>query len=533
MSIDPRPWRTSRRTLLSLMAAPLVLPASAVVLAQDGTPVALSGPSEELVPAPEGKTDLIIGQAADISTLDPQMSTVANDIYVTFNIFDNLVYRDRALQLQPMLATEWATVDDVTWEFKLRDDVTFHNGDPFTAADVKFTIERTYDPEAATLVATVFGTVDNVEVVDDYTVRFNMKAPDPLLPGRLAFYGGQIIPQAYFEEVGAEEFGQAPIGTGPVMFTEHVPDERLVLTRNDDYWQEPIAVETVTFRPIPEVSARIAALETGEVDIITRVPTDQIQRVADLPDARAETVLYNGLYVIAVNSTVEPLDDPLVKQALALAIDRQLIIDELWSGQGIVPSQPAVETDFGYDPSLPPLAYDPDRARALLEEAGYDGTPVVFETTDGYVANDRVMAEAIAAMWQEVGVTVDLSVIEVSVRAEKNTNKAFLGVWWSDPTSTLSDPDGMMWRLLAPGGAQDYWRDEEFDRLGAEARSSLDPAVREANYHQMFQIFLENFPWIPVLQPYEAYGVVNSVEWYPYSNQYFNLRADNLRLVQE
>jgi peptide/nickel transport system substrate-binding protein len=306
-----------------------------------------------------------------------------------------------------------------------------------------------------------------------------------------------------------------------------------VLTRNDNYWQEPIAVETVIWRPIPEASARIAALETGEVDIITRVPTDQVQRVADLPNARAESVLYNGLYVIATNSQAEPLDDPLIKQAMSLAIDRQLIIDELWSGQGIVPTQPAVSTDFGYDDTLPPLAYDPDAARALLEEAGYDGTPVVFETTSGYLANDLTMAEAIAAMWQDVGLTVDLSVIEVSVRAEKNQNKSFLGVWWSDPTSALSDPDGMMWRLLGPGGAQDYWRDEEFDRLGAEARASLDPELRAANYKQMFQIMLENLPWIPVLQPYESYGVVNYVEWYPYSNQYFNLRADNLQLVRE
>ncbi|MDQ3657414.1 MAG: ABC transporter substrate-binding protein [Chloroflexota bacterium] len=533
MSIENRPWLTTRRTLLSLMAAPLVLPASAMVLAQDGTPVALSGPTEDLVAAPEGKNDLIIGQAADISTLDPQMSTSGNDIYVTFNIFDNLVYRDRGLQLLPMLATEWSLVDDLTWEFKLRDDVTFHNGDPFTAADVEFTIERTYDPDAGTLVATVFTTVEDVEVVDDYTVRFHTKAPDPLLPGRLAFYGGQIIPMAYFEEVGAEEFGQAPIGTGPVMFTEHAPDERLVLTRNDNYWQEPIAVETVTFRPIPEASARIAALETGEVDIMTRIPTDQIQRVADLPDARVEQVLYNGLYVLVLNSGVEPLTNPLVKQALAHAIDRQLIIDELWNGQGVVPSQPAVEGDFAYDPSLEPYPYDPDRARELLDEAGYDGTPVVFETTDGYLANDRTMAEAIGAMWEEVGVTVDLQIIEASVRAEKNRTKEFLGIWWSDPTNTLADPDGMMWRLLAPGGLQDYWRDEEFDALGAEARSSLDPAVREANYHRMFQIMLENYPWIPILQPFESYGVINYVEWYPYANQYFNLRADNLWLITE
>ncbi|MBA3337674.1 MAG: hypothetical protein H0T49_08940 [Chloroflexia bacterium] len=511
----------------------------ALVMAQNATPdagtpsAAASEPSEELVPAEAGKTELIIGQAQDVSTLDPQMSTQSNDIYVSFNIFDNLIARDRDLQLQPMLATSWTSLDDTTWEFELRDDVTFHDGTQFTAADVEFTIERTYDPEAETLVATVFSTVEDVVVVDDYTVQFKTKNPDPLLPGRLAFYGGQMMPKAYFEEIGAEEFGINPIGTGPVQFVELERDDHLTLARYDDYWGEPIAFETVTFRPIPEVAARIAALETGEVDIITRVPPDQVEQVRALETARVEQVLYNGLYVLAVNTKAEPLDDPLVKQALAYAIDRQLIVDELWSGQGTVPTGPAVPGDFAFNPDLPVLAYDPDRARELLEEAGYDGEEVIIETTDGYVVNDLPMAEAIAAMWEEVGVTVRLDVIEIAVRSEKNASKSFLGVWWSDPTNTLADPDGMMWRLLAPGGAQDYWRDEEFDALGLEARTSLDPALREANYQRMFDIFLENFPWIPILQPFESYGVANYISWYPYSNQYFNLRAENLQLVTE
>ncbi|MGH2533266.1 MAG: ABC transporter substrate-binding protein [Thermomicrobiales bacterium] len=504
------------------------------VAAQEATPSPnglLGAPSEALAPAPEGKTDLVIGQAQDVSTLDPQLSTQGNDIYVTFNIFDNLISRDRNLALQPMLATEWSQVDDLTWEFKLRQGVMFHNGDEFTANDVEFTIERSYDPAAETLVATVFTTVEDVVVVDDYTVQFKMKSPDPLLPGRLAFYGGQIMPQDYFNQVGPEEFGQNPVGTGPVRFVEWVRDDHLTLGRNDDYWGGPIAFETVTFRPIPEVSARIAALETGEVDIITRVPPDQVERVRELANARIEQVLYNGLYVLAVNSNVEPLDDPLIKQALALAIDREAIVEELWNGQGQIPTGPAVEGDFAFNPELPPLEYNPDKARELLEQAGYAGDPVVIETTSGYTANDQVMAEAIAAMWEEVGVTVDLQVIEQAVRSEKNRTKTFLGVWWSDPTNTLADPDGMMWRLLAPGGLQDYWRHEEFDRLGVEARSSLDPAVREANYRRMFEIFLEHLPWLPIIQPFESYGVANYVEWYPYANQYFNLRVENLRLV--
>lgn len=520
--------------LVSLMVlVALLMVAVLPVAAQEATPGgAASQPSEPLVPAPAGKTELVVAQSADVTTLDPQLSTTSNDITVTFNLYDNLIFRDRNSQLQPMLATEWTLVDDTTWEFKLREGVKFHNGEDFTADDVEFTIERTYDPEAKTSVANVFTTVQDVQVVDPATVRFLMKAPDPLLPARLAFYGGQMLPKDYFTEVGAEGFSAAPIGTGPVKFVERVPDDRLTLARNDDYWGGPIAFQTVIFRPIPETAARIAALQTGEVDIITKVPPDQVQQVRDLENARVEQVRYNGLYVLAVNSKVKPLDNPLVKQALALAIDRQLIVDELWTGQGTVPTGPVVEGDFAYDPNATPFAYDPAAAQQLLEQAGYNGEEIIIETTDGYVANDRPMAEAIAAMWEEIGVNVRVDVIEVAVRAEKNTNKTFLGMWWSDPTSALNDPDGMMWRLLGPGGAQDYWRQEEFDRLGAEARTSLDPALRERNYRRMFEIFRENLPWIPVLQPLESYGVSNSIEWYPFSNQYFNLRIDNLRPAQ-
>lgn len=515
---------------LSLFLVLSLAPALSVA-AQDATPGAASTPSEELTTTPADKTELVIGQVADVTTLDPQLSTVANDIFVTFNLFDNLVRRTRDLELEPMLATEWSQVDDLTWEFKLREGVTFHNGESFGADDVEFTIERTYDPEAATRVASVFTTVEDVQVVDDLTVRFVTKAPDPLLPGRLAFYGGQMLPKDYFAEVGAEQFGQKPVGTGPVSFVERVPDERLVLARNDDYWGEPIAFETVIFRPIPEAAARIAALETGEVDLITRVPPDQVERVAELENARIEQVLYNGLYVLVVNTNQPPLDDPLVRQALALAIDREAIVDELWSEQGTIPTGPSIPGQFAFNPELPPLPYDPERAAELLEEAGYDGTPVVIETTTGSIVNDQAMAEAIGAMWEDVGVTVDLQIIEASVRAQKNTEKSFLGVFWSDPTDTLQDPDGMMWRLLGPGGPQDYFRQEEWDQLGAEARTSLDPAQREQDYFRMYEIFLENYPWIPVIQPFESFGVANTIEWYPYANQVLDLRADNLRRV--
>jgi peptide/nickel transport system substrate-binding protein len=215
-------------------------------------------------------------------------------------------------------------------------------------------------------------------------------------------------------------------------------------------------------RPIPETAPRIAALLKGEVDAITQLPPDQEDRVAANASTRVAGALYAGLYVLAVNSKRPPLDNPLVKQALSLAIDREAIVKELWRGRGIVPNGPIAKGDNHFDASLPPLAYNPAEAKERLKKAGYKGEEVFIETTVAYVAQDKAMSEAIAAMWKDVGVNVKVEVIEYSVRAQKNREKSFKGVFWSDPTSTLSDPDGMMWRLLGPGGPQDYWREAKF-----------------------------------------------------------------------
>lgn len=508
-------------------AQPAAKPAESPAAQQAAAPAAQPTPAAANLKAPPNKRTLVVVTSADISKLDPHMSTSVNDITVSFNIFDNLTTRTPDLKLVPQLATEWKTINDTTWEFKLRPNVKFHNGDPLTSKDVKFSIERTYDPDAKTLVATVFTTIDHIETPDDLTVRFVTKKPDPLLPARLAFYGGQIIPEKYFKEVGPDVFNQKPIGSGVVKFKEWVKDDHLTLEANKEYWGGAPDFDEVIFKPVPEPAARVAALLAGEADIITKVPSDQVQRINSSGKTRVEGAFYAGLYVLAVNSKVPPLDNPKIKQALSLAIDREAIVKNLWRGQGIIPNGPIAKGDqIGYDPNLPPLEYNPEKAKALLQEAGYKGEPIIIESTQGQLQNDREMSEAIIEMWKKVGINAQMELIEASVRAQKNRDKAFKGLFWSDPTSTLQDPDGMMWRLLGPGGPQDYWRDPEFDRLGEEARYSLDEKLRDQDYKKMTQIFLQNFPWIPVVQPVESYGVQNYITWKPNPNQLFQLRKD-------
>src|SRR5262244_486449 len=476
------------------------------------------------------KRELVTAQGGDVSKFDPHYSTSSNDIRVSFNLFDNLTSRHPDGKLYPGLATEWKLEGQTTWRFKLRQGVKFHNGDAFTSADPKFSLERTYDPNTKTMVATVFTTIDRIDAPDPFTLLIHTKKPDPLLPARLAFYGGQIVPKKYVESVGNDAFNAKPVGTGPTRFVSWVKDDRLMLEANPDYWGGKPDFDKLIVRSIPETAPRVAALLKGEVDVITQVPPDQNERINSNPSTRVTGVLYAGLYVLGVNSKRPPLDNPLVKQALSLAIDRELIVKELWKGRGIVPSQPIAKGDNHFDPTQPPLAYNPQEARARLKKAGYKGEEIFLETTVAYVALDKTMSEAIAAMWKDVGVNVKIEVLEYSVRAQKSREKSFKGLWWGDPTSTLGDPDGMMWRLLGPGGIYDYWRDAKFDELGNAARFSIDERFRADAYREMTKIFLENLPWLPVIQPYEDYGLQKYVEFTPNPNQQFELRRFNFKL---
>src|SRR6266508_2147546 len=538
---QPAPATPAKPTEAPKPAAPAASPAASpgASPAASPSPAAAAGPQPAAkvlqsgvatTKAPANKRDLVVATAADVTDFDPHMSTAINNITISFQIFDNLTTRDPDLNLIPQLATEWKSTGDLTWEFKLRPNVKWHNGDPLTARDVKFSIERTYDPEAKTQVATVFTTIDKIDAPNDTTVVFTTKKPDPLLPARLGFYGGQIIPEKYFKEVGADQFNRKPVGSGVVKFVEWVKDDHLTLEANKDYWGGAPDFDRAIFKPIPEPAARVAALMAGEADIILKVPSDQVDRLNQSDKARAEGAFYAGLYVLAVNSKAPPLDNAKPKQALSFATDRDAIVKSLWRGQGIVPNGFVSKGDtVGYDPNRPPLAYNLDRAKQLLQEGGYKNEPIIIESTQGQLQNARQMAEAIIEMWKKAGINAQMEIIEASVRAQKVTQKTFKGLWWSDPTSTLQDPDGMMYRLLGPGGSQDYWRDPEgWDKLGDQARFSLDQKLRDENYKKMQDIMMVNFPWVPIVQPIESYGVAKYLNWRPNPNQLFQLRKEVL-----
>ncbi len=469
-------------------------------------------------------------QWSDLTALDPHATTYMTDCRVSFNLFDTLVRRHPDGTLNPGLATAWRRTGPTTWHLTLRQDVRWHDGYRFTAVDAKYSLDRTFDPSVkAARLLPMFQTIDRTETPDSATLVIHTKRPDALMPARLAVCG-YVVPWGYIDRVGFTAFNQRPLGSGPLRFVSWTRGDRCVLEANPDYWDGRLDLDRVAFRFVPSPAARVEALLHGDADLITQLSPEHVERVASHPSTRVVGAPYAGLYVLAVNAWVAPLNQPLVRQALSLAIDRETIVKELWRGRGLVPSGPIPRGDHHYDPALPPLSYDPREARDRLRRAGYHNEPIVLETTVGYIANDKIMTDAIAEMWEDVGINVVVETIDPPVRHLKNRQQTFKGLWWSDPTSLLRDPDGMMGRLLSPGQPHDYWRHAEFDRLRLAARFTADEGARGDAYRRMTAIFLEHNPWIVVLQPYEDYGLRRYVEFTPSPDQQLELRRYNLRL---
>jgi peptide/nickel transport system substrate-binding protein len=458
--------------------------------------------------------DLVIGQGTDASHLDPHYSTSGSDVNVYFNLYDNLVLRDEHLNLAPGLATSWQLVADKTWQFKLRQGVVFHNGDPCTAEDVKFSLERAIADNPRTSVYAALNTIERVEILDPSTVNLITKHPDPLLPTRLSYYGGMIMPKQYYEKVGMDGFRREPVGTGPIKFVEWKKNERLVFEANKRYWRTPIPYDKVIYKPYPETAARIAALLAGEVDFITAVPPDQVEVIDKSGTAKVEGALYAGFFSYAINVKIPPLDNKRVRQAMHYALDRQTIVKKLWRGRGVVPNDAYPNVDkLGYDPKKSPFEYNPEKAKGLLAQAGYKGEEIKIESAVGYLANDKQLTETVAAMLQDVGINARVQLLEYSVRAQKLRQKALEGLFLGDPTSTLLDPDGMFWRLMQPGGLYDYWRHPEWDRLMGEARVLQDHKQRDEHYKQAAHIFLDEVPVLIVLQPEKTFALKKDLQW--------------------
>lgn len=492
--------------------------------------------AEDDSPADEERPELVVGVQGLPPTLDAQRELSNVGMRVSYLMYDPIIRRDWAggdtpgmgNELMPHLAETWEFENDTTLVLSLRDDVTFHNGEAMTAEDIKYSFDRTIvdtPPELQTA-ADFLASVQQVDVVDDYTVNIVTYDPDPSLVMRLVGWTSYAYPREYAESMSLEEFGDEPITTGPYRLAEFVVDDQLVLEANDDYWGEQSPASRVTLRVIPEVSARVAALLSGEVDIITNITPDQIEMIENGDGAHVRSAPLLNMQVLRYNTHNPVIADARVRQAMNLAIDRELIAETLWSGNAIVPNGHQFP-DYGelLNEDRSP-DYDPDRARELLEESGYDGEEVVMWVRPDYYTLGFEAMQAIAEMWSEVGIN---AVIDAREEAWEFTDDAMVQIWSN--TSVLGDPAGSLWRLWGTESAmqREFWdAPERYNELGEEAIATLDQEFRYDAYQEMLDIWEEEAPGTVLVLPDETYGVRDGVNWNPYSLFYMDLRAHNL-----
>jgi len=478
---------------------------------------------------------ITIAQPAEATTMDPGRSTQVLTVNYFYNLYDTLTRWDAALQLQPGLATSWKAVNDTTWEFTLRPGVKFHDGAPFSAEDVRATLERNSQP-GKTVVHSGFATIESVQAMGPTAIRIVTKKPDPLLPVRMAQMGAQILPARLTTDEGVKELARRPVGTGAYRFVEWVKDERLVMEAHRDWWGwegKPPAIDRVVWKPIPEDFPRLVALDKGDADVVTNVPPDRIKDIAEGRTTRIVSTPSTRTVTFWINATQPPLSDKRVRQAMHYALDVSAIVKNLYAGMGKPFSGGLADTDFGYNPALKPYPYDPARAKALLAESGVPGgIDVTLYAGSGTMVNDKHLVEVIADMWAKVGIRARVAMMEMGARQRMNNDRSVppSGLLLVNPQSTLLDADGSLWRLFHPSGfGGKYWvgsqPGQRFHDLMEQARYSLDSKRRKQLYTEATQIIHDEKPWLELFQEVVVYGTSRRVQ--------FRARADYRLIVAE
>jgi peptide/nickel transport system substrate-binding protein len=440
------------------------------------------------------------------------------------HIYDRLLDRDaKTFKPKPMLATEWKILNDTTWEFKLRKGVKFHNGEPFTAASVKATIEYAVDPAVKSHFAAnaYWGLVKEVQVIDDHTVRFVTKQPWPNLVDSASLTNSLIMPATALKELGPAKLAEKPIGTGPFKFVEWRRDERLVLERNPDYWAGPADVSRVTFRFIPEFSARMAALLSGEVDVMKDVPPHAADAIERSGRAKLRTTVSSRInYLALVNLKPGPMQDVRVRRAMNHAVDVDELIKQVLKGRATRMCGPLAPANVDYAP-VECLKYDPARAQALFKEAGVDPKTLqlTLDTPSGRYPLDKDVSLAIGAQLQRLGIKTNVVVNEWGTHLDKiknrNTGELFFLGWGP----SLYGQQVMQPLFLADQTYSSYGNNKTIDEKIARAGTLLDPKARAEAYAELQRLVHAEAPWVFLWQQHDLYGVAQTVDWTPRADE--------------
>ena len=459
------------------------------------------------------------------NSLDPHAANDGYSLYVMTNIYETLVKLNQDLELEPGLAESYEQISDTSWEFKLREGVKFHDGSDFNAEVVKANLDRVRDEEVASPLAFLFTEIDEVEIIDDYTVQIHTKEPFAALPAHLAHPGGHMISKevidadyAQMEEGGnpLTEVNRTPVGTGFFKFEDITEGEQISLVRNEEYWGEPAKPEGITFRAVPEDQSRIAELTSGTADIIYPMDPNDVEQVDANDGSEVQQRPSANMTYLGFNTEKEPFNDQNVRLAIASAIDKNAIIDNILVGIHEVAETPLNPTVHGYSENLDPIEYDLEQAKEYLADSDY---PEGF--TAEVVLNSRTHQDVATYMQQvlsEIGIDLEITLMEAGAYQEYTANgdhEMFMGGWG---TVTL-DADYGLYPMFhsdnigAPGNRTRYQNDE-VDELLDNARVEMDEETRLQMYEDAQQIIIDEQPLIPVFHTTLLTGINSELDGY-------------------
>ena len=487
--------------------------------------------------------DLIMSFPTDIISMDPHGSEDTPSEQVRHTIYEGLVTHNENMEIVPALATEWEQIDETTWEFSLREDVTFHDGSEFNAEVVKANIDRIQDVARASPREFILEMISEVNIIDDYTVEIVTEYPFSPLLGNLSHGAGKMLSkdlidedyqnaldeagsdttlEEYYEirEIGGEEHEeiasqisnatgaiveQNPVGTGYLQFDSRNPGETTKLVAYEDYWDGPPTIDSAEFKAVSETNSRIAELETGTSDFIARSESNNIDRIESNENLTLEKTDALAIDYIGINTEKEPFNNKLVRQAITHAFDQEAVLSGVFNGSGTPAIGPLSPVTLGYDENLERLEYDMDRARELLKEAGYedgfDATIMVNEDNPERLDTAIWMQESLA----ELNINIDIEQVEWGAYLEMTGNGEhdMFVLGWSNPPA---DPNHLLSTLfhsdmIGSAGNRSFFSNEEFDALIDEGKKESDEGAREEIYKQAQEILIDEAPAIFIRYP--------------------------------
>lgn len=495
-----------RRTFLKATAGALGMKAMGVFI-PPGAAI-ISGCTVQRT-AEELSQRLIIAIDERIRTLDPAYQTMALDSFIICNIYDPLTWFNKELKLVPRLALSWESPDEAnSWIFKLRPDVKFHDGTPCNADAVKFHFDRIKDPATESKRSTKVSKVEHIEIIDPLTVRFVMNQPDAMWPVVVRDSFAGIVSPTAVSKVDTKEFTNHPVGTGPYRFLSQEGGERIVLERNPDYWDvESYRVPEVEFRTVREPTTRLILLEQGSVDLCN-VTFAHTEIAAQSENVEITTSPMLAVRYVGFNNMKPPFDDVRMRRAANLAINRDDLVKFGFRGNvdPLLGPLPTILPNF--NKNMETYGYDPDRARALIKEAGYEnGVNVALWTKDD--ATDTNLGVVVADQLRRVGINVEILRYDRNVYWEKFDPYQTLNMQWFPTKEGVFDlfaagwvggehPTGYLDALFRSSSLSNsaFYKSERVDQLLLDSLNTLDEEKRNRIYDELQETIVQDAPWI-------------------------------------